>query len=72
MRTGLFFLVVSAAVSMRASTPAATLFVDLKDGADHTAIQPAINAAADGDTVLVKPGTHSLVEGERSPERGHT
>ena len=36
-----------------APSPAATLTVDLNDGADFTDIQSAIDAAADGDTVLV-------------------
>ncbi len=34
----------------------ATLTVDLNGGADHTDIQSAIDAAAYGDTVLVKAG----------------
>ncbi len=37
---------------------AATLTVDLKGGADHTDIQAAIDDAANGDTVLVKPGAY--------------
>ncbi len=41
---------------------AATLTVDLNGGADYTDIQSAINAAADGDTVLVKPGEYVITE----------
>ena len=40
----------------------ATLTVDLNGGADYTAIQPAIDAAADGDTVLVKAGEYVVTE----------
>jgi hypothetical protein len=35
---------------------AAELIVDLNGGADYTDIQAAIDAARDGDTVLVKSG----------------
>ena len=41
---------------------AATLTVDLNGGADYTDIQAAIDAAADGDTVLVKPGEYVITE----------
>jgi hypothetical protein len=41
---------------------AATLTVDLNGGADYTDIQSAIDAAADGDTVLVKPGEYVITE----------
>src|SRR5512136_1314810 len=44
------------------SLPAATLTVDLIGGADYTDIQSAIDAAADGDTVLVKPGEYVIAE----------
>ena len=49
--------VVSAQVA-----PAATLTVDLNGGADYTDIQAAIDAAKDGDTVLVKPGEYVITE----------
>lgn len=41
---------------------AATLTVDRDGGADFTEIQPAIDAAMDGDTVLVRPGEYELAE----------
>jgi hypothetical protein len=41
---------------------AATLTVDIKGGADHMDIQSAIDAAKDGDTVLVKPGEYVIAE----------
>jgi hypothetical protein len=41
---------------------AATLTVDLNGSADYTDIQSAIDAAADGDTVLVKPGEYVITE----------
>ena len=36
--------------------------VDLQGGGDFTEIQPAIDAAAEGDTVLVKPGEYLIEE----------
>ena len=41
---------------------AATLTVDLNDGADYADIQSAIGAAAAGDKVLVKPGEYVIAE----------
>ena len=41
---------------------AATLTVDQNGGADYTDIQSAIDAAADGDTVLVKAGKYVVEE----------
>lgn len=40
----------------------ATWTVDDDGGADFTDIQPAIEASADGDTVLVYPGTYSGID----------
>jgi parallel beta-helix repeat protein len=40
----------------------ATLTVDLSGSADFTDLQSAIDAAADGDTVLVKPGEYVIAE----------
>jgi hypothetical protein len=39
-----------------------TLVVDLGGGEDYADIQSAIDAAADGDTVLVKPGEYVITE----------
>jgi parallel beta-helix repeat protein len=52
------FLVVLCA----SSVSAATLTVDSSGGAEYTDIQSAIDAAADGDTVLVKPGEYAITE----------
>lgn len=41
---------------------AAVITVDLRGGEEHTGIQRAIDAAADGDTVLVKPGDYVIAE----------
>ena len=41
---------------------AATITVDPSGGGDFTAIQPALDAAADGDTVLVKRGEYVITE----------
>src|ERR1043165_6686588 len=50
---GLTFLVALDSLSL-----AGTITVDGSGGAAYTEIQPAINAAKNGDTVLVKPGTY--------------
>ncbi len=39
-----------------------TITVDLNGGGDFTKIQPAIDAAGDGDMVLVKPGEYAITE----------
>jgi polygalacturonase len=55
-------LVASSAVLISASLSASTLTVSRDGGADHTDIQPAIDAANDGGTVLVpslRSGPHS-------------
>ena len=41
---------------------AATITVDLSGGADFTDIQSAIDAAKDGDSVLVKAGEYVIAE----------
>ena len=51
-------LFIGIAILYSSSFPAATLTVDLNGGADYTDIQSAIDAAKDGDTVLVKPGEY--------------
>ena len=53
---GLVWIFVSSA------SMADTITVDPNGGGDHTAIQPAIDAAQDGDTVLVKPGEYVITE----------
>jgi len=42
--------------------PGATLVVDPKGGGDFTEIQAALDAAAGGDTVVVKPGEYEIKE----------
>lgn len=44
------------------SLTAATVTVDLSGTGDFTTIQPAIDAAKDGDTVLVQPGEYVITE----------
>lgn len=39
----------------------ATITVDLHGGADYTEIQPALDAASDGETVLVRPGEYVIL-----------
>ncbi|MCP4836617.1 MAG: hypothetical protein GY895_17845, partial [Phycisphaera sp.] len=45
-------------VSTRAAMAQVTLVVDSSGNGDYTAIQPAIDAASDGDTVELVPGTY--------------
>jgi len=40
--------------------PGGEIVVDPSGGGDFTEIQPAIDAAADGDTVLVQPGEYVI------------
>ena len=55
---------VALAVLLAIGAPcsAATIVVDLNGGGDFTEIQPAIDAARDGDTVLVRPGEYIITE----------
>jgi len=55
-------LVLLGALAWASVLQAATLTVDLAGGADYTDIQSAIDAAADGDTVLVMPGEYVITE----------
>src|SRR5512136_1557214 len=55
-------LIVGLLVFLSSTISAATLTVDSSGGADYAEIQPAIDAASDGDTVLVKPGEYVIAE----------
>jgi hypothetical protein len=58
-----WFLVKLLVLAIPAATcSAATIIVDPSGGGDCTEIQPAIDAAMDGDTVLVKPGEYMVAE----------
>ena len=52
-----FVVVVLACATI--SIPAATITVDDDQPADYAALQPAIQAAASGDTILVRDGTYT-------------
>ena len=55
-----FRLALAALVSAWSVCDAATIVVDQNGGADHGGIQLAIDAAADGDVVLVKAGEYEI------------
>ncbi|MBM3308547.1 MAG: hypothetical protein FJY74_09500, partial [Candidatus Eisenbacteria bacterium] len=55
-------LTAAALVAAPLSAQAATLVVDANGTGDYLAVQPALNAAADGDIVLVLPGTYSRTD----------
>jgi parallel beta-helix repeat protein len=55
-------LAVLAILPVLEQVDAATLTVDVRGGANHVDIQAAIDAANDGDTVLVKPGEYMITE----------
>jgi predicted outer membrane repeat protein len=56
MRNYLMALFTCLAIVSNAA--AITLVVNIEGGDDYTSIQPALDATADGDTVLVMPGTY--------------
>jgi hypothetical protein len=58
MRTASVAVLITASLLI-ATAHGATLHVNWAGGADYTAIEPAVAAAADGDTVLVAPGTYT-------------
>ncbi len=60
MKATVLGLVLAAGISIPAL--GREIVVDLNGGAEFTAIQPAIDAAEDGDTVLVKPGEYVITE----------
>jgi parallel beta-helix repeat protein len=56
------FVLLSLSLTVTSSSEAATLTVDLIGRADYSDIQSALDAAKDGDTVLVKPGEYVITE----------
>ncbi len=54
-------LSLALALFLAAPASAAVIVVDIQGGGNHTQIQPAVNAAQDGDTILIKtlPPNHS-------------
>ena len=59
------FLTLVTALAVATVSPAATVVVDWSGGGDHLLIQSGINAASEGDTVLVRPGIYTG-EGNRA------
>ena len=59
---GLEVLVVGILALLGSSLCAATILVDIHGGGAFTAIQPAIDAAMAGDTILVSPGEYVTSE----------
>ena len=47
-----------ALLSLCANLPAAVIDVDIAGGGEFTAIQPAIDAAVDGDEIIIHPGLY--------------
>ena len=47
-----------ALLSLCANLPAAVINVDITGGGDYTSIQPAIDAAVDGDEIIIHPGLY--------------
>ena len=57
-----FAFCLATVFAIRTPCDAAVFTVDLNGGGDFTEIQPAIDAAADGDTVLVLAGEYGITE----------
>ena len=62
LRFTLMGVTLSSALTFSSVCVAAVITVDINGGGDYVAIQPAIDAAVDGDTVLVKPGEYVITE----------
>lgn len=59
MNAKLLILAIAAFVAVTTTASADTIVVDWSGGGDHLVIQDALDAASDGDTVLVMPGTYT-------------
>jgi predicted outer membrane repeat protein len=68
LATGLLVLAVSALVAIPAA--ADTFVVDIGGSGDYTAINLAITAASEGDTILVRPGTYTGLDNKNWPLEG--
>ncbi len=59
MRWTLTLVLAAAVLATAAPVEAAIILVDWAGGGDYTAIQPALEAAANSDTVQIAPGTYT-------------
>lgn len=57
----LFVLILPFVLQANVTTMAATIVVDASGGGDFTDVQEAVESAAAGDTVLVRPGTYRYI-----------
>ena len=65
------WVLVSLFVILCASVAAGTnIVVDIGGSGDYTAINPAITAASEGDTILVMPGTYTGSDNKEWPLEG--